>query len=210
MKTYKLYGEKHVLCATPSGELVGYAINGDVVDERPTSKFLGYINLDDGTSVECYKGFPNLIPALIAVICLIIVTLIAIAVVLITWPDPAIGGTILQTKQANNVVTFNGIPSLDTDTGTMDLRFNNGEEVAQIMVYGEDIECDPIVLQPRESIYDFPVKTTTTESVVEARLKIKTGSTEKEYSILIEIPNNMNGDTTGVGGFFDNEVIVHE
>ena len=81
MKEYKIYGESYPLKATTRHPVDSYARGGELVDDPPKGKILGYVEMDDGSIIECHKK-TNFVPLLISLIVLVLV-IVAILVYLL-------------------------------------------------------------------------------------------------------------------------------
>lgn len=211
MHKVKLYGESYDLENESDSPVDMYYYKGELVDDEPEKgRYIGNITLDDGTLVGCYKARSKL-----PVILIILVTILGVAGGLLYYflfyhPDVAIGGTMLEVDVDKNVITFNGIPALQGDT--VDIRFVNGELPATVEIVGEGVTSEVLQLEPYEAVVDMPVSVSTQDNVVEATVRVTSGTAVSEFPIILEIPDNNNDYSTmdGVNGYFDKELIINE
>ncbi len=211
MKNFKIYNQKYPLTPKAPDRIDCFAVQGEVVyDEPEEGKFVGYTVLEDGSNVACYH-VSNRVPLLIVSIVLTLCLCVFLGYLLYAQEmNVAVGDTILKIRQSNDVVVFNGMPSIDPETSTVNLQFVNGDVEATVTLSGEGITSEPVTLEPGETLFDYPVSVDTEQSVVEALLTIETASDKATYEILVEIPENMNYGAEGYNGYFANEVILHE
>lgn len=211
MKTYKIYGTSYPLSPTSDTPCDSYAYKGELLDDPPAKgKSLGFIEMDDGSVVECYKGKSKL-PLILG----IIVLLAAIAgaayyFLVIRKPEVAIGGTMLSTSVEKDIITFNGI--MAASDGQLDVRFVNGDYPATIEVSGEGIKTDVVSVAEGEAVTYIPVTVDTKENAVEVHVRITSNGTTSAFNAIVEIPDNMNEyDTSeGLNGYFSKELILEE
>lgn len=208
MKAYKIYGEPYPLQPNTSEPADSYAIRGKLVDEQPKGKVIGYVQMEDGSIVECYKKSRALLIILIVVLLALLVGGgILVYLLFVQKKDVAILGNIVKVGSDNNVVTYNGVPSVVD--GKVSIQFTNGDYPAAIQVVGEGVQSDVVQLEPAQFINDIPCKFTTEEGVVEALVRIKTETSTQEFPIVIEIPENFNSNDIypGQEGFWSGEQI---
>lgn len=211
MKQYKIYGTPYQLLDFVDEGIDSYALSGDLVDDEPKGKPLGYVVMEDGSVVACYKKRSKVLPILLI---LIAVTGIAAIVYFFVLPmfkkEVAIGGTMLQTDVGTNMVTFNGIMS--ASNGQIDVRFVNGNEPATVQVTGEGVATEEITVDPGDSLEYIPVTISTDSSVAEVTVNINSNGTLSTFNALVEIPdNNTDYDPTeGLNSYFEKEMVVDE
>lgn len=211
MKQYKIYGQKYPLTDYSNAPIDSYAYKGELVDEEPSGKHLGFVTMEDGSIVSCYKGRNVVLPVLasVSVLALLVGVGAFVAPMIFKEPDVVIGGTMLQTEVNNNVVTFNGI--MKCSDGMVDVRFVNGDTPATIQITGEGIESEVITLEPGQEVEQIPVTLSTSSSVVKAKVSITSNGSTSDFDTVIEVPDNGTVyDPEGVTGFFDKELIVNE
>lgn len=211
MKQYKIYGTAYELMDMTDEAIDSYAISGELVDDEPNGKFLGYVELEDGSIVSCYKKKNLLLPIFGLIILL---GAAAAAVYFFVLPmfekEVAIGGTMLQTDVGTNVVTFNGI--MRASDGNIDIRFINGNEPATIQITGEGVLTEIVSVEPGESVEYIPVVVETADSVAEVTVNINSNGTMSTFNALVEIPdNNTDYDPTeGLNSYFEKELVIDE
>jgi len=211
-KMFKIYGIEYPITQESPEHLDGFAINNDVVYEEPKQgKFIGYVCMEDGSYVACYHSF-NKTPVLIVIAIVLAMVVGFLVYLLLGQPKSvAIGDTFLKVSQGKDIIVFNGLPSVNYDAKSVDLRFVNGETEATVFIEAEGIEADPITVPPEGTLSEYPINAiTATDGVIDARLTVTTATDEQTYNILLEIPANMNGPVGGYEGYFENEVIMHE
>lgn len=211
MKSYKIYGTSYELMDGANTGIDSYAIAGELIDDEPNGKLLGYVEMEDGSIVACYKKKSLLLPILLIVVLL---CGIGAGVYFFVLPmfekEVAIGGTMLQTDVGTNVVTFNGI--MQASAGQIDVRFINGNKPATIQVTGDGVVTDTISVEPGDSLEYIPVTVTTSDSVVEVIVNVNSDGTLSSFNALVEIPdNNTDYDPTpGLNSYFEKEMVVDE
>lgn len=211
MKQYKIYGTPYPLYDSTEEGIDSYALSGDLVDDEPNGKLLGYVEMEDGSIVACYKKKSRVIPLLIILATLAGLFAVIYFVILPMFEkEVAIGGTMLQTDVGTNVVTFNGIMS--ALSGQIDVRFVNGNEPAIIQVTGEGVTTEEVAVEPGESVEYIPVTISTGDSVAEVTVNINSNGTLSTFNALVEIPdNNTDYDPTeGLNSYFEKEMVVDE
>ena len=207
MKTFKIYGEKYVLKEHTKEPCITYAFRNQLTDDKPKGKVVGYVVMDDGSVVECYKKFNPLV----IIIPLLLIFLGAggfFAYLFFMQPkDIEILGNRIQLQEDNLVVTYNGFPSVRSNE--ISVQFQNGSYPAKIKVEGEGIETTVINVEPDAYVDTIPCKFTTTNGVVEAKFTIVTETSEQSFPIVVEIPDNLNPNETesGLEGFWKGETI---
>lgn len=211
MKQYKIYGMPYDIYESTDEGIDSYAVKGELVDDEPNGKFLGYVKMEDGSIVACYKKKSLLLPiSLILLLVLGIGAVVYFFVLPMFEKEVAIGGTMLKTDVGTNVVTFNGIMS--ASSGQMDVRFVNGNEPATVQVTGDGVSTETISIEPGDSLEYIPVEVTTTDSVVEVTVNVTSNGTLSTFNALVEIPgNNTDYDPTeGLNSYFEKEMVVDE
>lgn len=207
MKEYKIYGESYPLKATTRHPVDSYARGGELVDEPPKGKILGYVEMDDGSIIECHKK-TNFVPLLIFLIVLILAVAGVLVYLLFFQPkDVKLAGTIIKHGTDKDIVKYDGFMTLD-DSG-LRVSFQNGEIPAQIIVQGDGVQSQQVSVEPGQFIDYIPCKFTTKNGVVEAQISIMTETSKQDYNVVVEIPANNNGNDTqdGLTGLFDGEVV---
>ena len=211
MRIIKIYGEKYIVDSEPADAIDCYFYKGELVDEAPgNAKLLGYVTMEDGSVVECYKPKSKLLAILLILLLIASVGYGVYYYLFLYEPDVAIGGTMLETNVNKDVITFNGIMSKSNDT--VNLEFVNGKYPATVEIVGEGVTCEPISLEPNQQLLDIPVFIDTTENVVEVAVKVSSEGDTAEFNAIIEVPENNNSYTTseGLSGYFEREVIFSE
>ncbi|MCM1234398.1 MAG: hypothetical protein NC489_30220 [Ruminococcus flavefaciens] len=207
MQSFKIYGTKYTLNPTSKVPADTYAIKGQLADDQPKGKLVGYVTMEDGSVVECYKKkklFLILIP-----IILLIVGLAggAVYLFLIQPKDVVILGDIIKIGSDNNIVTYNGFPSVRD--GQLSIQFTNGDYPATIQIEGDGVKSKTIQVMPAEFVDFVPCEFTTEEGVVEATITIKTETSTQAFPIIVEIPDNLNANDklNGLEGYWNGEQI---
>lgn len=208
MKKYKLDGVHYELDSSSVEAADGFALNGKMCGEKPTKgKCVGYVRMDEGSCIECYKSF-NPLKIVIPLLLLLISVGATITFLLLNQEqDIAIGGTMLRTSVDENIVVFNGLMTYKDNQ--IDLRFTNGEYETKITVKGDGITTTETTLPPGESMYYMPITIDTNENVVSAIVTFDTATSTAEFPVLIEVTDNMNG-SSGVSTYFAEEVLISE
>ena len=188
-----------------------YAIRGELVDDMPKGRKVGYVTMRDGSVIECYVKFN---PAVIIVPLIIIALAIIGVVVYLVFLQPkdvsinaGSSDLILKTGNDNNIVQYNGFMVLKD--GKVSVNFTNGDYPCTIQLVGEGINCDPVQVAPEEFVASIPATFTTTSGVVDAQLVITTETSTTTENVVTEIPENNTDDSidTGLEGYWKGECI---
>lgn len=207
MKTFKIYGEKYKLKDHTKEPCITYAFKNQLTDDKPKGKMVGYVVMEDGSVVECYKRF-NIWIILIPLLLLILGAGALFAYLFYFQPkDIVILGNRIQLQEDNLIVTYNGFPSVRSNE--ISVQFQNGSYPAKIKVEGEGIETSVINVEPDAFVNTIPCKFTTEEGVVEATFTIVTETSEQSFPIVVEIPENLNANDaeSGLEGFWKGETV---
>lgn len=207
MKTFKIYGEAYPLSPTTREPADGYAAKNELRDEQPKGRIVGYVTMEDGSIIECYKKFP--IALILIPLILIIIAGIGVAVYFYFGQpkDVEVFNTLIKIGDDNNVVTYSGFPSVRE--GALKIEFTNGDYPATILVEGEGIETHETSVEPGAYVESIPCQFTTEEGLVEATITIKTETSTQSFPILVELPDNLNGNdyNEGLEGYWFGEQI---
>ena len=206
MKSFKIYGEAYPLEATTNVAPDAFGYKGDLVDDKPKGKRIGYVKMRDGSVIECYKKF-NIAGVLIPIIILALVGIGLFVYLYFGQPkDISISGLPIKIGEDNNIVQYNGFMAV-TDN-SVDINFQNGSYPCTIQLFGEGIECNSISVGADEFVTSIPVTFTTTDGVVNATLTIITDTSTTSNSVVIEIPDNNTDDSAeGLDGAWEGEYI---
>lgn len=207
MKNYKIYGAPYPLMPTTTEPPDGYSIKGELLDEPPKGKIIGYVTTADGSVIECYKKFPVVL-MLLPLLLLLLGGGGFVAYLMFFQPkDVAFMGDIIKVGSDNNIVTYNGFPSIRE--GAASIQFTNGDYPATIKLEGKGIKSKTINVEPAQFVDSIPCEFTTDEGVVEATFTIQTETSTQSFPIVIEIPDNLNGNDNmeGLEGFWSGEQI---
>ena len=211
MKTYKIYDATYPLDATSSVAPDAYAIRGELVDDPPKGKKVGYVTMRDGSTIECYTKFNKMIVILPVVLIILAAACALIYLYFLQPKDVKVGSGedsfILKQGSDNNVVTYNGFMALRDNSISVD--FTNGAYTCTIQVVGEGIQSDPVTVEPNGYLASVPATFTTTSGVVNGSLIIKTDTSTSEQQVVVEIPDNNteNSVDTGLEGYWKGEYI---
>ncbi len=203
---YKLCGTKYDVMPTSAVPPDGYALNGYLVSTIPSKgKKVGYVELDDGSIVECYK-WTNPLFIVLPIVAVILIVVICIAVILLSQKkDIVIGGTVIRESMDDTIIVYNGLMAYSG--GAVDIMFENGKYPTTVTLSGDGITTTQATLQPGEVLTTLPVEIDTEMDVIEAVLSFETETSLASYPVLIEIPDNMNG-TAGISNYFEKEGII--
>lgn len=189
MKTFKIYGEPYTLQDTVDVAIDGYAYKGQVTDEMPRGKSVGYVQMSDGSVVECYKSFNPLV---------IVAPVLAASVVgagvfmFLMYGQPkdvvSTSGAEIKTGVDKNVVSYNGFSAIRDNSLLID--FQNGDYEATIQISGEGVDTEVITVAPGEYVPSVPVTFTTKDGLVDASITISTATSSISNEIVVEIPEN--------------------
>lgn len=210
MSKFKIYGVPYELAPEADGPIDSYGYGGELVDDEPKGKCVGYVTMEDGSVVACYRSI-NILLIILPLVVLVATAVFAVIFILpILHKDVTTGGTMLEIDVGKNVVTFNGIMEADSDE--LDVRFLNGDEHATITVEGDGVVTEEVQVEPNEFIEKIPVTVTSSDSVVEVKVRIKSNETINEFNALVEIPANGTpyDPNSGLNGYFSKELILDE
>lgn len=207
MKKYKIYGTPYVVMPTTKEPADSYAYRGKLVDDIPKGKVIGYVTMDDGSVIEVYKKFPIAV-ILVPLLLLILAVAAFLVYLLVAQPkDVAIGGDFIKIGDDNNIVTYNGVPSVRD--GNLSIQYTNGDYPATIKVEGEGVVSQEVPVEAGQFIDVIPCKFTTEDGVVEATITVKTSTSTQSFPIVVEIPDNLNGNDVhgGQEGYWSGEQV---
>ena len=207
MKTFKIYNVAYPLAESTSEPYDCYGYKNQLVDDLPKGKMVGYVRMEDGSVVECYKKFNMaiiLIPMLLAIL-----TLIGIVIYLFYFQpkDVKLPGNIVKVGEDVNIVTYNGYMAVHD--GNLSIKFTNGDYPCTVQVVGEGLESKPTNLGPGEYLETVPAQFVTEDGVIEATIVITTETSKQEFPVIVEVPDNLNGNDSlqGLEGYFEGEEI---
>lgn len=190
MKAFKIYGTKYPLEQTTSAPADCYGYKGELVDDLPKGKMVGYVAMEDESIIECYKKFNPLVIILPILLVLVLAGLGLVYLLYFQPKDVVLSSTFIKLGVDNNVVTYNGyIPCQDN---LLYVDFQNGAYPATISVQGDGIEAASYSIEPDIYVETIPATFTTDEGVVEATLTIKTETSTATFPVVVEIPDNLN------------------
>lgn len=207
MKTFKIYGQKYPLQSTTSEPYIAYAVKNELVDDPPKGKVVGYVKMEDGSVIECYKRFNIWIILLPIILALLVGVGVFIYLMFFQEKDVVIFGAPVKQGVDNLIVTYNGYPAIRDNK--LSINYQNGSLPARILVEGEGIETQVTNVNPDDYVGELPCKFTTDEGVVSATITIETATSKQTFPIAIEIPDNLNGNEaeSGLEGFWHGEEI---
>ena len=211
MQKYSIYGDSYELMPTTSVPVNGYAVKGALQDTVPKGKIVGYVEMSDGSIIECYKQFNPMIiilPIILIAICCGGVSVYYFKMqpkdVVISKNDDV--SVPVKTGTDKDVVQYNGFAMLHD--GQLNLDFKNGSVPCTITISGDGLETASITVQPGEYVQNIPMTFSATSGVVNAVLTIVTETSTSENNIVVEIPENNTGDSgAGLAGSWQGEYI---
>lgn len=207
MKRYKIYGDSYELRDSVSVAIDGYAYKGNLTDEVPKGKSIGYVEMADGSIIECYKSF-NIAVILVP---LFLLTLAGVGIffyLMYGQPKDVVSssGAEIKTGVDNNIVSYNGFSAVRD--GELLIDFQNGDYYAQIQITGDGIESTVINVEPGAYIPSIPVTFTATSGLIDASINIHTETSTTSNAIVVEIPENNTEDSpSGLEGNWKGEYI---
>lgn len=208
MKTYKIDGEAYELLTNVAEAPDAYSKKGKLLDDEPKGKCLGYVCMDDGSIIKCFKSFNPLI-VIIPVVAIMVAVGSFLIYVNMQPKDFTIPGSEIFVKQGDDqtVIKYNGFTS--AKDGSLDLNFENGAEECTIKISGEGIEDIETVVAPYSKCEFVPITVTTDEGLVVATMTLTTASSTVTNEIAIEIPENYtpNSANGSLDGYWNGEYI---
>ena len=199
MRYFKVYGKKYSLNPTANTAIDGYAHKGVVKENLPKGKSVGYVTLDDGSIVECFKSF-NPIP-LICLTLLVTTSIACYGVYLFSMQPKDLvnnSGYEIKTGVDNNVVMYNGFVAIREDA--LELDFQNGDLPVTVTVKGNGVVTETFPVAAGEYIETVPVTFTTDEEYVDAEITISTETSTVTNTVVVEIPSNQSSNDTSASG----------
>lgn len=198
MKRYKIYGESYELMSSVSVAIDGFAYKGTLMDEVPKGKSVGYVEMNDGSIIECYKSFNPLI-IIIPVLLLALCGLGVFLYLMYGQPKDVVNtsGAPIKTGTDNNVVSYNGFAAVRGDQ--LEIDFQNGDYAATIQISGEGINSQIITVAPGEYVETVPVTLTADDGVISAFITVSTETSTMTNEIVVEAPANNTTDSPDVG-----------
>lgn len=210
MKTYKIDGEPYQLKAHCKDAPDAYSRRGKLLDDVPKGKCIGYVIMDDGSVIECYKSFNWLIVIIPILLLLLAVAGFLVYVFFMQDKDFTIPGSevVIKEGEDQNIITYNGFTSADPDKG-LDINFQNGSEECKITITGEGIEDVEYLAAPYSFTEFIPLNYTTDEGLVVATMTLTTATSTVTNEIAIEIPENYTPDSVkeSLDGYWEGEHI---
>lgn len=207
MKTFKIYGVDYKLSETTNTPCDSYGFRNQLQDELPKGKLVGYVRMEDGSVIECYKKF-NMAIILVPLLLLVLAGGCFVGYLYYFQPkDFALPGDIVKTGEDNNIVSYNGYMAVHN--GNLTIQFTNGDYPCTVQVKGEGLESKPINLQPGEYLDVAPAQFNTEYGVIEATIVITTETSKQEFPVVVEVPDNLNPNDNieGLEGYFKGEDI---
>lgn len=210
MKKYKIDGEVYELQENVGEAPDAYSKKGKLLDDAPKGKFIGFVIMDDGSVIECYKSFNWLIAIIPLLLIILGVAGFLVYVFFFQDKDYTIPGSevVIKEGEDQNIITYNGFTSISPDNG-LDLNFQNGSEECKITITGEGIEDVEYMAAPYSFTEFIPIKYTTDEGLVVATMTLTTATSTVTNEIAIEIPENYTPDsvTESLDGYWEGEYI---
>lgn len=206
-KKFKIYNESYDLEKSPEDVPSGYAFRNELFDEPPGGKPVGYVTLEDGSVVQCFKKFNPLPLILLLLICLVACALAYYFLIVAQPKDVVINDTPVKEGTDHDVVTYNGFMSVNESA--IDIYFQNGNVPATITVRGEGIKCEPVNVNPGELVEVMPITYDTDKAVINATLSITTSTSTYEQPVIIEVPENntLASPESGLDNYWQGETV---
>ena len=198
MDRYKIYGDSYELMESVSVAIDGFAYKGELLDEVPKGKNVGYVEMADGSIIECYKSFNPMV----IILPVLLVALAGLGVFLyFIYGQPkdvvSTSGAEIKTGTDNNVVSYNGFSAVRENN--LEIDFQNGDYPATIQISGEGINSQVITVAPGEYLETIPVTFEATEGLVNAYITINTETSSMINEIVVEAPVNNTEDSPEQG-----------
>lgn len=207
MKTFKIYDESYELEETSSTPPDSYAIDNELVDSPPDGKMVGFVHMEDGSCIQCYKKFKKRV--IIIPVCAVAAIGAGFAAYLLFMQpkDVVIPGSEEPIKEGTDttIISYNAFLSVQDDK--MDVNFTNGAEAATVSITVDGVDVETFTAQPYETITDIAAKATTDLGITSGEITISTASSTVTNPIAVEIPkNNMpNGSAASLDGYWKGE-----
>lgn len=209
MKTFKLYGTKYPMNSTTGRPADAFGYKNEILDDPPDKgKLVGYVTMEDGSIIECWQKFNVLFIILPLLIILCGLAGFVYWLFFIQKKDVKFMGDIVEVSHDTNVVTYSGFPS--ARNGELRIQFQNGEVPAKIIVSGDGISTTVTDVEAGAFVDSIPVTVDSSEALIEAQISVKTASSEQSFPIVVEVPENLNGNDSleGMEGFWFGEQII--
>lgn len=200
MKKYKIYDTLYDLSSTSPVAPDTYAFRNRLTDVKPRAKFVGYVVMEDGSTIECYSKL-RLAYVIIPIVALwALLSVVPMYLKFFQPKDAVIADFVIKQGVDKNIVSYNGFMSANDNF--VNIFFTNGDEPCTIRITGDGISSDTISLGSNEFIESIPVAIESTDVIIEGKLVIQTATSSREESVVIEVPSNQ---SYGIG---DNEPAV--
>ena len=211
---YKIYGETYELMPTSTEAPDAFAVHGKLLDEKPSGKFLGYVEMEDGSTIACFKKSNPLVIILPVGLLTLIGVCVGVYFMFMQPKDVVIdrgdGDTPISVKTGddNNVISYNGFMSVHSD-GNVGIGFTNGDYECTLTLEGDGINTVVYTAAPGEVINTLPITYTTTSGLVSATLTVQTATSTTTNDVVIEIPDNNtpNSPDVTLEGYWKGEYI---
>lgn len=208
MRNFKIYGTNYPVEETTSEVPDSFGFKGNLCDDKPKGKKVGYVKMEDGSIIECYSKFN---PLRIIVPVIVLVLLLVSAIIYFKFfqeKDVKLSnGIVVKQGTDHNVVSYNGFMAISDNTLSVD--FKNGNEDCTIQVIGTGIQCDAVSVKAGEYVASIPATFTSNDGLVQGKIVIKTNTSETDQAVTIEIPKNNTKDssTESLDGYWKGECV---
>lgn len=209
MKHFKIYDTSYELVdeAEDYVEDEAFGYKNEVVYERPRGKSVGYVTMEDGSTVECFKSFNIAVVIIPLAVVLVAIIGILIYMFVLQPKDVYVGDTPVRVCDDANSVSYNGFMALRDGSLTVD--FQNGGLPCTIQVIGDGISSDKVSVAAGEYVATVPATFDTDDAVINGKIAITTETSNSEVEVVIEVPENNTPNSTesSMDGFWDGEYI---
>ncbi len=209
MKNYKIDGDSYELLDRVKEAPDAYSKRGKLLDDPPKGKCIGYVIMEDGSCIKCFKSFNPLIIIIPLLILLLGAGAFLLYVFVLQPKDFVIPGSEVTLKEGEDqtIIRYNGFTSV-TD-GNLDLNFQNGAEECTITITGDGIEDVEYVCAPNTTTEFIPVTVNTDKGLIIATMTLTTATSTTTQEIAIEVPENYtpNSNDGSLDGYWKGEYI---
>ena len=206
MKMYKIYGDAYELESTSSSAPDAFSVKGNLQDEIPKGKLIGYVTMNDGSVVACYKKFNIIVPITILLLLIFIGAGVYYYLTNVNKQVITIGDIKISGATENDIIQYNGFMALRDNK--INVNFTNGDYPCTIQIKGDGISCDPYNCEPGEYVESIPATYSADSGVVYAEIIITTETSTQTNAVTVEIPeNNTANSPDGLDGYWKGEYI---
>lgn len=208
MRRFKIYGTSYEIDDSLMGHVPdAYGYKDDLVYEEPPGKCVGFVQMEDGSVISCYKTFNPLVIIIPVAITFVIIIALLVYLIFLQPKDVVINGAPVKIGDDVNSVSYNGFMALRDGNITVD--FQNGNQACTIQIIGDGIDSEVVNVDAGVYVATVPATFITDAGVINGKIVITTDTSQTENEVVIEIPENNTPNSTeaSMEGYWDGEYI---